>query len=67
MSLLFVLCLLPHKVLKTGNFAEVLLLFQQDAVTLKVGVFNALFAVIGQRVDGLLLLFVESDALLLVF
>ena len=51
---------------KSGDPGEVLLLFQQDSVTLEVCIFDSLLALVGQLLDSLFLLLIERNTLLLV-
>lgn len=47
MALLLVVSFLLHEIFKARNLAQVLLLFEKNAVALEVGVFNALLGVVG--------------------
>ena len=67
MPLLMVLGLLIELFFKPGDPRQVLLLLEEDTIALQVSIFNSLLALTGQLLDSLLLFFVESDALFLVF
>ena len=66
MSLLMVLGLLIELLFQASDSRQVLLLLEENAVTLQVSIFDPLLALAGQLLDSLLLLLVESYALFLV-
>ena len=51
---------------QTSDASQILLLLQQNAVPLQIGVLNPLLALISQLLDRLLLLFIQGDSLLLI-
>ena len=63
---LVVLGLLVKLLFEAGNPRQVLLLFEEYSVTLKVGIFDSLLALVSQLLNCLFFLFVEGDALLLI-
>ena len=66
MALLVVLGFPVKLFFETPDASQVLLLLEKHAIALQVGVLDSLLALVGQLLDGLLLLFVKGDALLLV-
>ncbi len=67
MAFLVILSLLVELLLKSSYSGQVLLLLEKDAVSLQIGILDSLFTLICQLLDGFLLLFVESNPLLLIF
>ena len=65
--LLMILCLFVELLLEARDPGQVLLLLQKHAVTLQVSILDTFLALCGQLLDCLFFLFVEGDALLLVF
>ena len=63
---LVVLGLLVKLLFEAGNPRQVLLLLEEYSVTLKVGIFDSLLALVSQLLNCLFFLFVEGDALLLI-